>query len=92
MGGQVRFLVTGREAQTIRFRYTNAQGATISNLPVATKFYPALAAAWLGKPRWLFAFLGGVIAGALVDDRYERLLLERVLGHVSAKSEVYEAA
>jgi hypothetical protein len=78
VGGQLRAQATGQEVQSIRFRYTDRQGRTISNTPVLTKFYPALAAAAIARPRWLFAFLGGVAAGALIDDRYERCLWGRI--------------
>lgn len=78
VGGQLRAQVTGQDVQSIRFLYTDKQGSTISNTPVLTKFYPAVAAAAIGKPRWLAAFLGGVAAGALVDERYERALWERI--------------
>ena len=82
VGGRMCYLLTGQNTQSIRSSYTNEQGVTISSVPVATKFWPAVVASWLGKPRWLYAFLGGVLAGALVDDRYEHLLLERILAHV----------
>jgi len=70
--------LTGEEVQSIRFRHTTAQGQTITNTPVLTKFYPAIVAARWGKPRWLFAFCGGVLAGALIGDRYEHRLWDRI--------------
>ncbi len=70
VGGKMRASLTGEEVQSIRFRHTIAQGQTITNTPVVTKFYPAVLAARLGKPRWLYAFCGGVLAGALISDRY----------------------
>ena len=82
VGGQMRYLLTGQRVHSVRASYTNEQGTTIYNVPVVTKFYPAVAASWLGRPRWLYAFLGGVFAGGLVDDRYEHLLLERILAHI----------
>ncbi len=48
------------------------------NVPVVTKFYPALVIGLLGKPRWLNAFLGGIVTGGLIDERYERLLWQRL--------------
>ena len=78
VGAQVRTLLTGQEVQAIRFRYTTAQGTTIHNIPVVTKFYPALGAAGLGRPRWLYAFAGGVMTGALIDERFERYLWDRI--------------
>ena len=92
VGSQVRYLLTGQEVHSVRSSYTNAQGVTITNVPVATKFWPAVAASWLGKPRWLYAFLAGVLAGGLVDDRYEHVLLEWILGHVPQKGQECERA
>ncbi|MFO8036693.1 MAG: hypothetical protein R6U57_08745 [Anaerolineales bacterium] len=82
LGGQIRTLWTGQEVQSIRFHYTNQEGKNVSNIPVATKFYPAAIGAGIGKPRWFFAFLAGVLAGALIDDTYERLFLE-TMGQLS---------
>ncbi|MCD6286833.1 MAG: hypothetical protein J7M39_13055 [Anaerolineae bacterium] len=78
VGGKMRTSLTGEEVQSIRFRHTTAQGQTITNTPVVTKFYPAVVAARLGKPRWLYAFCGGVLAGALMGDRYERRLWDTI--------------
>jgi hypothetical protein len=64
VGGKIRTSLTGEEVQSIRFRHTTAQGQTITNTPVVTKFYPAVVAARLGKPRWLYAFCDGVFAAA----------------------------
>jgi hypothetical protein len=79
IGGQIRYLLTGQTTQTIHFVHTTAKGQNLDSYPVATKFYPALLLALLGKPRWLFAFLGGTLTGLLVDDRYEVIWLERVI-------------
>ena len=77
LGGALRSRLTGEPVQSIRFRYTTPEGRTISNMPVVTKFYPALLIGLLRNPHALRAFLGGVATGALVDDRLERLLWER---------------
>ena len=47
-----------------------------------TKFWPALAFSLLGRPRWLSALVGGVFAGALIDDAYEALLLRWIVTSV----------
>jgi hypothetical protein len=39
---------------------------------VITIFVPALLAAAIGKPRWLYAFSGGIITSALLGDRFEQ--------------------
>ena len=79
IGGQLRFILTGQTTQTIHFVHTTDKGQKLDNYPVATKFYPALLCAFLGKPRWLFVFLGGTLTGLLVDDKYEAIWLERVI-------------
>jgi hypothetical protein len=76
LGGELRFRLTGEPVQSIQFRHTLADGRTISNIPVVTKFYPALLMGLLRKPHCLRAFLAGVATGALVDDQAERWLWE----------------
>jgi len=78
LGGQLRFSLTGERPQTLQFRYTSQKGRTITNTPVATKFFPGIAFGMVGKPRWLFALIGGLLAGGLVPDYWERFWLERV--------------
>mgnify|MGYP001768269115 CR=1 FL=1 len=77
LGSAIRSNLTGEQVQSIRFQHTTADERTISNIPVVTKFYPALLIGLLRKPHSLRAFLAGVATGALVDDRLERLLWER---------------
>lgn len=79
VGGQLRYLVTGEKVQTVRFVYTTPAYRKIHNFPVATKFFPALSFAFLGKPRALLAFLGGVWVGGLVPDKWEAAWLENIL-------------
>ncbi len=77
LGGELRFRLTGEQVQALQFQHTLADGRKISNIPVVTKFYPALLIGLLRKPHALRAFLAGVATGALVDDRAELLLWER---------------
>jgi hypothetical protein len=79
IGGQLRFYLTGERLQTIQFHYTSQKGRNFTNAPVATKFYPGLFFALVGKPRWLFALIGGLLAGGLVPDHWEHYWLERVI-------------
>ena len=79
VGAQLRSTLTGDEVQSLRIRHTTAQGHTITNTPVATQFYPALLAAGLGRPRWLYAFIGGVAVAALWGDRLEHQLCEKLV-------------
>lgn len=78
LGGQLRSTITGQRVQSLSFQYKTPQGRTIRNTPVVTKFYPALLLGSVGRPRWLFAFLGGLATGVLLSDRYERLLWQQV--------------
>jgi hypothetical protein len=77
LGGAIRSNLTGEQVQSIQFRHTLADGRKISNIPVVTKFYPALFIGLQRKPHSLRAFLAGVATGALVDDRAELWLWER---------------
>jgi hypothetical protein len=79
VGGQIRFLLTGEPVQTIRFELTTHKGREISNFPVITKFYPALLISLIGKPRWLYSFIGGILMGVVLDDRFETCFIERVI-------------
>jgi hypothetical protein len=79
VGGQIRFKLTGESVATIHYVYTTASGMHVDNYPVNTKFIPALLIAYLGRPRWLFAFLGGILASLWIDDQYEAIFLERVI-------------
>ncbi len=79
IGGQMRYLVTGKKVQSLSFVHTTAAHGTVRNIPVATKFFPALLIGLLGEPHTLLAFLGGVWTGGLVPDAWEAAWLERVL-------------
>ena len=79
IGGQLRSLLTGRPVQSLHFKHTTDGGTEIKNFPVITKFYPGLLFSLLGRPRELFALLGGTLTGLLVDDHYEEIWLERVI-------------
>lgn len=79
VGGQLRYLLTGEKVQTVSFVHTTPAYGKSRNIPVATKFFPALMIALLGKPHTLAAFLGGVWTGGLVPDAWEAAWLERVL-------------
>ena len=77
-GATIRTLITGKQVNSVHFKFTTSGGMSISSYPVVTKFYPALFMTIFGKPRWLFAFLGGVLTGGLIDDRYEGYLWELI--------------
>lgn len=79
LGGQIRYIRSGERTATIHYVHTTANGMRMDNYPVNTKFIPALLFAFLGRPRWLFAFLGGILASLWIDDQYEAIFLERVI-------------
>ncbi len=76
-GEQVRALMTGEPARQYRFVQVDEHGeATIAVNLTLTHFLPALFVALLVKPRWLGAFVGGLVASGLLDERYEERLSE----------------
>lgn len=79
VGGQIRLRLTGESIAAIHFVHTTANGLHMDNYPVNTKFFPALLFALIGRPRALFAFLGGILASLWIDDKYEAIFLERVI-------------
>jgi hypothetical protein len=81
VGEQFRVQTTGQRGHQLRFSYTNTQGdIVIAANPLVTNLGPALLFAFMGRPRWMYAFLGGVLASALLDDRYEDRFWELIRG------------
>lgn len=79
IGGQIRWMITGETTASIHYIHTTANGLRVDNYPVNTKFFPALLFALFGRPRWLFAFMGGILASLWIDDKYEAIFMERVI-------------
>ena len=79
IGGKLRFILTGEEPQVLQFKFMTKDGRAMTNTPVATKFYPGMMVALIGKPRWFFALVGGIITGALISDQLEKYWLERII-------------
>ncbi len=77
LGGVLRYLLTGSRVQSVQFKYETQSGKKIINTPVITKFYPALFFGLLGKPVWLFVFIGGIYTGALMPERFEKAFWDR---------------
>ena len=78
IGARIREQVTGLPASAWQHRYTTRSGTKMANIPVITKFWPAVFYSFTGKPRWLSGLVGGILAGALVDDSYEDHVLEMI--------------
>jgi hypothetical protein len=73
IGNALHELITGELGPQMRLSHTNAEGQMVIGANVViTNFVPALLAAAIGKPRWLYALSGGVIASALLSDRFEQ--------------------
>ena len=79
VGGQIRFMRNGETIAAIHYTHTTASGLRMDNYPVNTKFFPALLFALFGKPRWLFAFMGGILTSLWIDDNYEAIFMERLI-------------
>jgi hypothetical protein len=73
IGNALHEVITGELGPQMHLSHTNAQGELVigANI-VLTNFIPALLAAAIGRPRWLYALSGGIIASALLSDRFER--------------------
>jgi hypothetical protein len=73
IGNALHVLITGELGPQMRLSHTNAQGEMVIGANVViTNFVPALLTAAIGKPRWLYALSAGVIASALLGDRFEQ--------------------
>jgi len=87
VGSRLRARKTGQPFNPLRFRYTSPEGETFSSAPMLTNFIPALLCASLGKPRWFYAFLGGVLVSRWIGDRYELQWLKWTGKRLSGKQE-----
>jgi hypothetical protein len=73
IGNTLHEVMTGELGPQMRFSHINAKGETVIGANVViTNFVPALLAAAIGKPRWLYALAGGIMASALLSDRFEQ--------------------
>lgn len=77
VGEQLRAQYTDRDVHQLRLIHTNEQGETIiAANPLMTNLLPALLFGFVGRPRWLYTFAGGILASALLGDRYEGQFME----------------
>ena len=71
-GMYARALVLGEPEPEFRIRHTSSEGKNVIGIRVTlVHFLPGLVAALLHRPRWLFAFMGSCVAGALINSKYD---------------------
>jgi len=94
LGAQIRTRLTGQPTAGVIIHYKDEIGNEYLTLPVHTNFIPALLCARIGRPRWMFSFLGGLLASLVMGDIYERCLLEWIGKYISSgrSSQVQEVS
>jgi hypothetical protein len=79
IGDQARTLITGAPGHRFRFVHENDHGETVIALnPAFTNLVPALFVGLVSRPRWLGAFLAGLISSGLIGARNERRFRELI--------------
>ena len=80
-GDRLRGQVRGRNRHQLRLVHTNEQGDSIVAInPLLSNLMPALLLGSVGRPRWLYTFVGGVLASIFLGDRYEEQFMEYLRG------------
>lgn len=83
-GDRLRDQVTGQNGHQLRLVHTTEWGESIVSLnPLLSNLMPALIMGSMGRPRWLYTFVGGVLASAFLGDRYEEQFMEYLRGERS---------
>ena len=81
VGEQLREVYSEEAGHELRLTHTNEQGETvIAANPLLTNVLPALFFGKIGRPRWLYTFIGGLLAAAILSDRYEKQFMEYLQG------------
>jgi hypothetical protein len=77
VGDKLRTQITKSPGHQLEFVRTDEYGNTFiaANL-LLSNFLPGLLVALIARPRWAFAFLGGLTASFILGDRYEDRLWE----------------
>jgi hypothetical protein len=84
VGEQLRAEVTGEPGHQLRITATTEEGETvIAPNPVLSNFLPGVALGLVSKPRWLWAFFGGLLASWLLGEQYEDALIDWLEGLMS---------
>jgi hypothetical protein len=75
LGGQIRLMVSEEPDELEQLVERDEAGQLSLNMQaIESGILPAILAAFVGKPRWLFAFLGGLIYSGLFDKDSQKLL------------------
>ncbi len=75
LGAQIRLMVSEELVEPEGLVKRDEEGQLSVNLQtIEASILPAILAAFIGKPRWLFAFLGGLIYSGLFDKDSQKLL------------------
>ncbi len=73
VGERMREMFTGESGHALTVVRTDDKGEmTVAANIVVTNYVPGLLAACIGKPRWLWAFIGGALASGFLGERYEK--------------------
>ena len=68
VGEQLQAYLNGKPSRRTTFMHTNEDGETVIAIgPVREHLIPALLFGLSGKPRWFFAFLGGLLSSGLLE-------------------------
>lgn len=82
VGAWLHRATTGRPAHGIVYRHDDLAGRKVKSIPMSTTFYPALLSAALGRPRWAFSFLGGLVVSLVLGDALEDRLMAWAVGRM----------
>ena len=79
VGDKLRAQVTQTPGHQLEFVQTDEYGNTFiaANL-LLSNFLPAILVSLFARPRWAFAFLGGLVASFIMGDHYEDWLWEKL--------------
>lgn len=77
MGEKMRQLATGEPGHQMRFFRTSPRGeVVIAANPLITNLVPAVLVGLVIRPRWLWAFVSGMITAGLMGKRYEDAFID----------------
>lgn len=79
LGSQVRAFVDNEPSPQFDLIVTSESGERVVNVGfLRENSLPAIMASFIGKPRWLYAFIGGVVYSGFFDEESKKLLASSV--------------